>query len=151
MKFSSRWTFPFFLCFVSIAVCARGATKPVAGKQDTSSIRPDLVQAKDIVQEAAKKYPHNAELQIQLGFIFKKLGMISDSQRAFKEAVKINPHLTEGHYMLGLIYEYKKETKEALAEWQECLKWATDPETKNTALTHIHHISPSFVVKSKKP
>lgn len=154
MKFSYFKIFALIPCFVFAGVFTWGAgnvVKPVSSVSAQKSPSPDLVQAKDLIQEAAKKYPHNAELQIQLGFIFKKMKKFGDSQRAFEEAVKIDPHLVEGHYMLGLIYEYKKESKKALAAWQSCLQWATDPEMKNTAMMHIHHLDPSLVIKSQKP
>jgi Tfp pilus assembly protein PilF len=154
MKFSDFRIYAVLACFIVVSVSVRGAevsANPALSQAAPKSVTPDVIQAKDIIQEAAKKYPHNAELQLQLGFIFKKLGKFKDSQKAFEESVKIDPHLVEGHYMLGLIYEYNKESKEALAAWQACLKWATDPGTKNTALVHIHHIAPSFVVKPKTP
>ena len=131
----------------SMAFCAQKAAGTVKPAHASPAVSPDLVQAKDVIEEAAQKYPKNAELEIQLGFIFKKMKRYSDSRRAFEEAVKIDPKLVEGHYMLGLIYEYRKETKKALKEWQECLKWATDPEMKNTAILHIHHIDPKVVIK----
>ena len=139
-----------FILLGPLALSAQKVAGTVKPAKTSPAVSPDLVQAKDVIEEAAQKYPKNAELEIQLGFIFKKMKRYSDSRRAFEEAVKIDPKLVEGHYMLGLIYEYRKETKKALKEWQECLEWATDPEMKNTAILHIHHIDPKIVIKKTK-
>ncbi len=153
MKLISFKTLALISLFVLVETAplsAQKTSKVAKSKSPSPAVSADLVQAKDVIQEAAKKYPKNAELEVQLGFIFKKMKRYADSRHAFEEAVKIDPKLVEGHYMLGLIYEYRKESKKALKEWQECYNWATDPEMKNTALLHIHHIDPKFVVKAKK-
>ncbi len=153
MKSTYFKVFAFVSLFVfagSMDLSAQKTARVVKSTEAALPVSADLVQAKDVIQEAAKKYPKNAELQIQLGFIFKKMKRYGDSRRAFEEAVKIDPKLVEGHYMLGLIYEYRKETNKALKEWQECLNWASDPEMKNTAILHIHHLDPKFPISKPK-
>ena len=89
---------------------------------------------------AVKQDPVNVELFIRLGFTYAKLEKADDAQKAFENAVRLNPKKAVAHYMLGLIYEKKGLRDKAIAAWKACLENATEPQTRETALKHLHHL-----------
>lgn len=101
---------------------------------------PEAVRAKQAIEEALKKDPLNSELWLHLGFACKKLQDVDGSQKAFEKTVELNPKSASAHYMLGLIYEKKKLKEKAIAAWKACLKHATEPQMKEIAEKHLHHL-----------
>ena len=92
------------------------------------------------LEEAIKQDPANIELYIRLGFTYSKLEKADDAQRAFENAVRLDPKRAIAHYMLGLIYEKKGLKEKALTAWQACLDNATEPHLRDTAIKHLHHL-----------
>ncbi|OGR42811.1 MAG: hypothetical protein A2X28_10685 [Elusimicrobia bacterium GWA2_56_46] len=92
------------------------------------------------LEEAVKRNPADIELYIRLGFAYAKLEKADDAQRAFENAVRLDPKKAIAHYMLGLIYEKKGLREKALAAWQACLENAAEPHLRETALKHLHHL-----------
>ncbi len=92
------------------------------------------------LEETIKKDPSNIELYIRLGFTYSKLEKADDAQRAFENAVRLDPKRAIAHYMLGLIYEKKGLKEKAISAWQACLDNATEPHLRDTAIKHLHHL-----------
>lgn len=84
--------------------------------------------------------PENIDLHLKLGFTYTRLGRADDAQRAFENAVRLDPKRAIAHYMLGLIYEKKGLRAQAAAAWKACLDNAADPAMKNTALKHLNNL-----------
>ena len=93
------------------------------------------------LEEAVKKQPDNAELYIKLGFTYTRLEKADDAQRAFENAARLAPAKAITHYMLGLIYEKKGLKDKAIASWTACLQYAVEPQMRETARKHLHHLS----------
>ena len=89
---------------------------------------------------AVKQEPLNVELYVRLGFTYAKLEKADDAQRAFENAVRLDPKKAAAHYMLGLIYEKKGLKEKAIAAWKACLENASEPHARETALKHLHHL-----------
>ena len=85
--------------------------------------------------------PNNVEFHIKLGFTYTRLGKADDAQRAFENAVRLDPKKAIAHYMLGLIYEKKNLKDKAIAAWRACLDTAVDPHLRETAIKHLNTLT----------
>ena len=102
----------------------------------------DQSRAVAALQEDLKTDPNNAELWLHLGFAYRKLNQIEDAQHAFEKAAALSPTgAKDANFMLGLIYESKNMKAEALRAWQNYLTVEKDPERRQMAEKHIHHLS----------
>jgi cytochrome c-type biogenesis protein CcmH/NrfG len=90
---------------------------------------------------AVKNDPQNAELWGHLGFAYRKLDRLDAARDAFEKASSIDPQNRDALYMLGLIYEKDGRKQDALRVWKQYLTLVTDPEKRNMAENHIHHLS----------
>jgi len=84
--------------------------------------------------------PEDTELYVKLGFTYARLKKADDAQRAFENAVRLNPKKAIAHYMLGLIYEKKGLKDRAIQAWKACLDNTGDPQMRDTAIRHLHHL-----------
>ena len=84
--------------------------------------------------------PKNTELYIRLGFTYSRLKKADDAQRAFENAVRLDPKRAIAHYMLGLIFEKKGLKDRAIQAWKACLDNTADPRLRDTARKHLHHL-----------
>jgi cytochrome c-type biogenesis protein CcmH/NrfG len=92
------------------------------------------------LEAEARANPENAELSVKLGFIYSRLRKIDDAQRAFENAVRLDPKKAIAYYMLGLIYEKKGFKDRAVGAWMDCLEHSGDPRMRDTAARHLHHL-----------
>lgn len=120
--------------FCAIVFAAAAALAVPAVSQTPAQ---DLEVARQVLENALKEHPRNAELHVLLGFVFRKMDRLDDSERSFMSAVEENPKKAEAHYMLGMIREKKGRVEEAKASWKACLKAATEPGMKETARRHL--------------
>ncbi len=112
------------------------ALAPLAARAE--SAKSDLVDAKNVLEQAVQQHPNNAELRVHLGFAYKKLGDADNAQKQFEAAAKDDPSNAEVFYMLGLIYEKKGQKEEAASAWKSCAAAAKEPGMKQTAQKHLH-------------
>lgn len=108
---------------------------------DAPSPQAQKERAAATLEQDVKSDPQNAELWLHLGFAYRKLDQLDRAQGAFEKASSLAPQNQEALYMLGLIYEKEKRTGDALRVWKQYLAVVTDPEKRNVADTHIHHLS----------
>jgi len=101
----------------------------------------ELTKTAAELEEAIKQQPANAELYIKLGFTYTRLERADDAQRAFENAARLAPGKAITHYMLGLIYEKKGLKDKAISAWTACLQTAVEPQMRETARKHLHHLS----------
>ena len=66
---------------------------------------------------------------------------INKIQAAYEQVLKLNPRNTDALFMLGLIYEKKRQTQEALRIWRQYLTVETHPAERAVAEKHIHQLS----------
>jgi cytochrome c-type biogenesis protein CcmH/NrfG len=98
-------------------------------------------RAVSALEQDTKTDPNNAELWLHLGFAYRKLDKIDQSQNAFEKAALLNPQAKDAYFMLGLIYESKHQKAEAEKAWKSYLAVEKDPEKRAVAEKHIHHLS----------
>ncbi len=70
--------------------------------------------------------PNRADAYSMLGYIQFHLNNDEGAITAYKEAIKINPHVFWFHYNLGLLYLKQNQSKEALREFRQALE--TNPK-----------------------
>lgn len=87
------------------------------------------------------RQPNNVDLHVKLGFTYTRLGRADDAQRAFENAVRLDPRKAIAHYMLGLVYEKKGLKDKAIAAWKACLDTTTEQRLKDTALKHLNNLN----------
>ena len=85
----------------------------------------------------------NAEAQARLGIAYDLgRGVPQDYAQALKYYHLAADQGDAGaQNNLGLIYEKMKQPQDALRIWKQYLSVATDPEKRDTAQNHIHHLS----------
>jgi cytochrome c-type biogenesis protein CcmH/NrfG len=111
-----------------------------AGKDIRSQTPAELVKTAADLQQALVLQPNNVDLHVKLGFTYARLHRIDDAQRAFEDAVRLDPRKAIAQYMLGLIYEKKGMKAQAVAAWQACLDNAPDAHMRETALKHLNNL-----------
>lgn len=109
-------------------------------KNITAQTLAELNQTAADTERQLLQQPENIELHLKLGFTYTRLGRADDAQRAFENAVRLDPKRAIAHYMLGLIYEKKGLRAQAIAAWKACLENAHDPRLKDTALKHLNNL-----------
>jgi len=135
--------------YLLLAFLITFAVMPVARGRaaDWKSLPPksaaELVKDAAELEAAVQREPDNIELYIRLGFTYAKLEKADDAQRAFENAVRLNPKRPIAQYMLGLIYEKKGETQKAITAWQACLENAVEERLRETARKHLHYLKGS--------
>lgn len=85
--------------------------------------------------------PNNVDLHVKVGFTYTRLGRADDAQRAFENAVRLDPRKAIAHYMLGLVYEKKGLREKAIAAWKACLETSTEQRLKDTAIKHLNNLN----------
>ena len=69
------------------------------------------------------------------------LGNIDQEQSTFEKTLASDPRNKPALFMLGLIYEKKGQTANALRIWQSYVAVETDPQQRAIAQKHIHQLS----------
>jgi len=128
---------PLKVCLMSLllAAAARGMA------DDSSSTKEQKERAVAALEQAVKTDPANSELWMHLGFACRKVDNMNRAKEAFEKAASLDPKNQDALFMLGLIYEKMKQPQDALRVWKQYLSVATDPEKRDTAQNHIHHLS----------
>jgi len=126
------------LFFVPGVLCAEPPAPP---PNDPPEVVARLKQEAAALEQQARTTPKDTEVFVKLGFTYARLKQADDAQRAFETAVSLDPKKAVAHYMLGLIYEKKGMTSQAIAAWKACLENAGDPQMRNTAERHLHHLT----------
>ena len=61
-----------------------------------------------------------------LGISLYRAGLYEEAEREFRDAIKINPNLSETHYNLGLFFEHLNRYEEAAEEYREAVRISPD-------------------------
>lgn len=93
------------------------------------------------LEKAIQADPQNADLWVHLAFAQRKLDRIDRAREAFEKAVALDPKNQDALYMLGLIYEKAERKADALRVWKQYLELSSNPEKRDVAEKHIHHLS----------
>jgi len=121
---------------LALSVCAGPAVR--AASKDSKDQEQRVVEA---LRQDLKADPSNAELWVHLGFAYRKAEDIDQALAAFQKASQLNPQESDAFYMLGIIYENKRQKPEALQAWKDYLAVTTDPVKRDVAQKHIHHLN----------
>jgi len=128
--------------FLAGAVPAMAQTAAPGVDKDIRLQTPaELTRTAAVLEQALITQPDNLEFHIKLGFAYTRLGKADDAQRAFENAVRLDPKKAIAHYMLGLIYEKKGLRDRAVVAWTACLQTAVDPHIRETALKHLNALN----------
>jgi len=79
----------------------------------------DLRLALEKLQEAETLDPNNAEIQHELGIVYKGLAVYDLSVKHLKRALELNPDFSEAQNNLGTVYYLLKEWDQAIACFQK--------------------------------
>ena len=134
----------YFLLSLLMACAAPALAQAVPGGVDKDirvQTQEELRLTVSALEDAIRLKPADVDLRVKLGFAYTRLGKADEAQRAFESAVSLDPKKAIAHYMLGLVYEKKGLTAQALAAWKACLENTQDPRMRDTAVRHIHHLS----------
>lgn len=130
------------LAFFLAAAATAARAQPAEGRWDSGK-RPGVEELKknaEALEMAVKQNPSDIELYIRLGFAYARLENADEAQKAFENAVRLDPKRAIAHYMLGLIYEKKGLEEKAITAWKACLENAAEPRLRETARKHLHHL-----------
>ena len=89
-------------------------------------------------QEAISEYEKSAKLDskqplphLRLGAYYSRLGRLDEAVRQLKIAVKLQPEISQAHYLLALIYSSQKKYDLASVEYETVLKTASQNSPDN--------------------
>jgi tetratricopeptide (TPR) repeat protein len=128
------------IAFLAAPAIAQNAPGTV-GKDIRQQTQEELAVTAGALEEAVKLRPAEVDLRVKLGFTYTRLGKADEARRAFESAVSLDPKKAIAHYMLGLIYEKLGLREKAVAAWKACLENAAEPQMRDTAAKHLHHLS----------
>ena len=125
------------VCVISLFLAAAGRVMA----DDSSSTKEQKERAVAAFEQNVKADPSNPELWVHLGFACRKVDNLDGARQAFEKVASLDPKNQDALFMLGLIYEKMKQPQDALRVWKQYLSVATDPEKRDKAQNHIHHLS----------
>ena len=76
-------------------------------------------QYEDVTALAPNRFP---QARYNYGVILLKQGHYQEAEKAFKDALRINPQYPEAHFNLGMAFEEQGNLSQALAEFKEALQ-----------------------------
>ena len=76
-----------------------------------------LDDALDVLAQAAKLDPKNAEIQNHLGLVLSQKGLRREAETALRKSVELDPNYAGAHNNLAVIYITQKPPSPALAKW----------------------------------
>lgn len=82
----------------------------------------DLQQARELLEDASRKYPASYEAFVYLGAVYASLARHNSAIGALKRASEINPASPKVHYNLGQAYEAAGVPREAWFEYKRALE-----------------------------
>ncbi len=123
---------------LSLALLAALITSRIVAED--AAPQPEDQRVKSVLEQSLKTDPNNSALWAHLGFADNKLNDVDGAQTAFEKAAALNPQNVDALYMLGLIYEKKKMTNEALKAWNSVLAISEEKWRRDVAGKHIHHL-----------
>lgn len=80
-------------------------------------------------QQALKSCPRDADLHLNLGYIFSEQGLLLQARSALDEAVAINPQLADAFYLLGRISKAEGSLTVAQAHFEAAIR--INPDLQN--------------------
>ncbi len=86
----------------------------------------DLERARPYLARSIEQDPDNAQAHVFLGSVAGNDNQLDEAEHHFKEAIRIDPTLTEPYYNLAVIYERRGNKEEALRFYREALKNGAD-------------------------
>ena len=87
-----------------------------------------LEEALDMIQRAVKADPTNASFLDSLGWVYFKLGKLSEAERYLSEAARRNPTSATIQEHLGDLFARLGQKNQAQASWQKALSLTTEVE-----------------------
>ncbi len=102
----------------------------IARDAQTALRRGDYASAIQEYEKLAAMAPRVSEFRANLGMAYYSSGRFSDAARAFAEALKLKPSLTNAHYFLGVSLAEVGRCKEALAYLEKDYPRVPDRELK---------------------
>jgi tetratricopeptide (TPR) repeat protein len=114
-----------------------------AKEEKESQIRSQMVEPMQLVKDRryeealsryrdlAARYPDYAPLQHQVGVVSLRLGRRSEALDALRKAVRLDPRLSDSHYLLANLYREQGDRAEADRELQIFATLETIPEGKS--------------------
>lgn len=122
------------------AALAVAQVPPEQEKNLSPQVIAELTRTAADAESQLLRQPDNIELYMKLGYAYTRLGRADEAQRAFENAVRLDPKRAIAHYMLGLIYEKKGLRDRAVSAWKACLDNTGDPNLRATALKHLNNL-----------
>lgn len=92
--------------------------------------RGDLATARQLYLKAQQIDPRNAELDNNLGTLFRATGELDRAEESYKQAIAIDPRLAAAWSNLGVLLDARGKKQEAIAALQEAL--SIDPSNADT-------------------
>lgn len=102
-----------------------------------------ITQIENLKKEILVLKPDSPELvskYLKIGYLYSQINEVDKAQEAFENVIKLDPKNDKAYFMLGLIYEKKKMTAQAIDAWQKCLNYTQNPEIKRTAQKHLDYL-----------
>ncbi|WP_347274793.1 hypothetical protein [Candidatus Kuenenia sp.] len=98
----------------------------------------DFSKAITVYNHAVTVYHMNhAKYFKQLGVLYLLEDKEEASMNAFKKALNIDPADFESNFAIAALYEAKKNTAQALEQYRNCIKYATNPTDRSKVLEAI--------------
>jgi len=78
------------------------------------------------------------DVLLNLGILYAGNRKLDEAEHVYKKAIELDPALIEAYYNLGTFYEfYRKDTTQALAQYQQYLKLGGKDEIIRTLTERV--------------
>ncbi len=110
-------------------------------RADTLAEAGRVVEAFDILEEAAQLAPYSGEPLRRQALLKRDMGLLDEALELMAKALRLDPALENGHYMYGVFLNEASRHDEALLEYDAELRIHPDfaPAHLNLALTHYFY------------
>lgn len=132
------------------ALIERPAAAPVPEEVSRAIVRADsLIQvgraaeAVEVLREAASRAPESGVPLQQLALLERSLGLLDEAVADLREALRVQPGIRHGHFMLGVFLNESGQHEAAILEYQAELRVDPGyaPAHRNLATSYLYHLA----------
>ncbi|MDI6641277.1 MAG: tetratricopeptide repeat protein [Elusimicrobiota bacterium] len=84
--------------------------------------------------------PESTDKKLLLAIIELQTEKYDEAEKLLKEIIEELPELVPARYNLAMLYEKKKQYKEAISEWEKVFELSKDKSIRSLSIKHIRQL-----------
>lgn len=120
-----------------VAVEDAGLSPRVIERADEQLKRGNLIEARELVEEARRTHPHDAIVHLLLGKVDLAEKQLANAEEGLRRALRIDPMLAEAHRLLGDALAMTGHYSEAVEWWRRWLTLSEHEEQEEREVERV--------------